>query len=120
MGLLALGTPFTWEEGKKFADHIREHGITQFLNIWDRLKDREGDNLLWGDEVCGSMSCRHQISHWRFTQSLSVISCPQIEYMVVAFDDKEKNAKISLCQEQVLATLEKVVTELRRADPENA
>lgn len=51
MGLLFLGTPLTWEQAKQYADHVREHGITQFLNIWDRFKDREGDTLLWGDEV---------------------------------------------------------------------
>ena len=51
MGLLSLGTPLTWEEAKQFADHVRHHGITQFLHTWDRLKDRYGDELLWGDEV---------------------------------------------------------------------
>jgi hypothetical protein len=63
MGLLALGTPYNWEEGRKYADHVREHGITQFLNIWDRLKDREGDTLLWGDEVGTFVTtdCRHSL-----------------------------------------------------------
>lgn len=51
MGLLYLGTPLPWDEAKKYADHVRTHGITQFLHIWDRLKDRTGDELLWGDEV---------------------------------------------------------------------
>lgn len=51
MGLLYLGTPLVWDEAKKYADHVRAHGITQFLHIWDRLKDRQGDELLWGDEV---------------------------------------------------------------------
>jgi glutamate--cysteine ligase catalytic subunit len=51
MGLLSLGTPMVWGEAKKYADHVRAHGITQFLHIWDRLKDRHGDELLWGDEV---------------------------------------------------------------------
>lgn len=51
MGLLYLGTPLVWDEAKQYADHVRTHGITQFLHIWDRLKDREGDELLWGDEV---------------------------------------------------------------------
>lgn len=55
MGLLALGTPLAWEDASKYADHVREHGITQFLYIWDKLKGRVGDGLLWGDEV----------SHWR-------------------------------------------------------
>lgn len=57
MGLLFLGTPLTWEEGQKHVEYIREHGITQFLHIWDRLKDREGDTLLWGDEVSALVSC---------------------------------------------------------------
>lgn len=57
MGLLSLGTPLTWEEAKKFADHVRSHGITQFLHTWDRLKDRCGDELLWGDEVILRDSC---------------------------------------------------------------
>jgi len=51
MGLLALGTPLVWDDAKKYADHVRTHGITQFLHIWDNLKDRYGDELLWGDEV---------------------------------------------------------------------
>jgi glutamate--cysteine ligase catalytic subunit len=51
MGLLSLGTPLPWEEAKKYADHVRAHGITQFLNTWKRLKDRQGDELFWGDEV---------------------------------------------------------------------
>lgn len=51
MGLLALGTPLTWEQTKPLADHIRDHGITQFLNTWDRWKDKAGKGLLWGDEV---------------------------------------------------------------------
>lgn len=51
MGLLSLGTPLDWEQAKPFAEHVRSHGITQFLNTWDRLKGRFGDELLWGDEV---------------------------------------------------------------------
>jgi glutamate--cysteine ligase catalytic subunit len=51
MGLLSLGTPLSWKDTKKLADHIRSHGITQFLHTWDRLKDRRGDELFWGDEV---------------------------------------------------------------------
>jgi hypothetical protein len=51
MGLLALGTPLTWEEASKYADHVREHGITQLLNIWNRYKFRSDDKLYWGDEV---------------------------------------------------------------------
>ena len=31
---------------------VREHGVKQFLRIFDRVKHRTNDQLLWGDEVC--------------------------------------------------------------------
>lgn len=51
MGLLALGTPLDWPATKPLAEHIRRHGITQFLHTWNRWKDSPGKGLLWGDEV---------------------------------------------------------------------
>lgn len=51
MGLLSLGSPLSWSETKKHADHVREHGIIQFLHIYNRLKSRQNDVLKWGDEV---------------------------------------------------------------------
>ncbi|CAE6435924.1 unnamed protein product [Rhizoctonia solani] len=93
MGLLFLGTPLSWEEGKKHADYIREHGITQFLNVWRKLKDREGDTLLWGDEI---------------------------EYMVVSYDDENKNARLSLRQSEILAKLQDVVLDLCNDCPASA
>ncbi|KAF9241591.1 glutamate-cysteine ligase-domain-containing protein [Melanogaster broomeanus] len=92
MGLLYLGTPLTWEEAKKYADHVRAHGITQFLHTWDKLKDRHGDELLWGDEV---------------------------EYMVIAFDNETKNAKLSLRQTEILSKLSKIVSDLEEETPDN-
>ncbi|KAH9992488.1 glutamate-cysteine ligase catalytic subunit [Russula vinacea] len=80
MGLLSLGTPLDWEQAKPFAEHVRSHGITQFLNTWDRLKGRFGDELLWGDEV--------------------------IEYMIVQLDSDSKDAVLSLCQTDILAKLQ--------------
>ncbi|KAG8729169.1 hypothetical protein FRC12_021211, partial [Ceratobasidium sp. 428] len=93
MGLLFLGTPLSWEEGKQHADYIREHGITQFLNVWRKLKDREGDGLLWGDEI---------------------------EYMVVSYDDENKNARLSLRQSEILAQLQSVVLDLCNGSPATA
>ncbi|CEL60653.1 glutamate--cysteine ligase catalytic subunit [Rhizoctonia solani AG-1 IB] len=93
MGLLFLGTPLSWEEGKKHADYIREHGITQFLNVWRKLKDREGDTLLWGDEI---------------------------EYIVVSYDDDNKNARLSLRQSEILAKLKDVVLDLCNGCPASA
>lgn len=51
MGLLSQGSPLNWEETKKHADHVRKHGILQFLNIYNKVKDRQKDVLKWGDEV---------------------------------------------------------------------
>jgi len=51
MGLLSEGSPLTWEETKAMADHVRTHGISQFINLYHRLKNRQGDVLKWGDEV---------------------------------------------------------------------
>lgn len=51
MGLLSQGSPLNWDESKKYADHVRKHGIIQFLNIYNKVKDRQRDVLKWGDEV---------------------------------------------------------------------
>ncbi|KAG9123479.1 hypothetical protein FRC07_014885 [Ceratobasidium sp. 392] len=75
MGKLNEGTPLSWEEGLKHADYIREHGITQFLNLWNRQKDRRDDKFLWGDEL---------------------------EYIVISYDYKNKNARLSLRQSEIL------------------
>lgn len=50
MGLLTEGNPLSWEETKKLSDHVRKHGIIQFINLYARLKDRQGDTLQFGDE----------------------------------------------------------------------
>lgn len=85
MGLLSLGTPLHWDQAKRYTDHVRYHGVTQFLNIWDRLKDRQGDELLWGDEV---------------------------EYMIVQLDTDAKDAVLSLCQTDILVKLQALSTEV--------
>ena len=51
MGFLSFGTPLSWSETKRYADHVRKHGILQFIHIYNKLKDRENDFLKWGDEV---------------------------------------------------------------------
>ncbi|KAJ3053715.1 hypothetical protein HK097_003566 [Rhizophlyctis rosea] len=81
MGLLSLGTPLPWDEAKNHADHVRKHGIIQFLNIWRRLRNRRRDKLLWGDEV---------------------------EYVVVSYNDGEKRAKLSLRAHDALAKLQQI------------
>ncbi len=78
MGLLSLGTPLPWEEARKLAHHVREHGIIQFLHLWRAIKDRHGDKLLWGDEI---------------------------EYIVVSLDEQDRAARLSLRQAEILRVL---------------
>ncbi|KIM83246.1 hypothetical protein PILCRDRAFT_819487 [Piloderma croceum F 1598] len=85
MGLLYIGEPLGWEKAKRHADRVRDLGITQFLRIWSNLKDRQGDELLWGDEV---------------------------EYMVISLDNEEKNAKLSLRQTEILEKLSSIVSDI--------
>ncbi|XP_015364646.1 PREDICTED: glutamate--cysteine ligase [Diuraphis noxia] len=78
MGLLTEGQPLSWDETKQLADHVRQHGIDQFLNLYHQLLDRKGDILKWGDEV---------------------------EYIIVKFDHTNKTAKVSLCAQDILSKL---------------
>lgn len=56
MGLLSQGSPLSWEETRRHAEHVRKHGILQFLHIYRALRDRHKDVLKWGDEVSGTPS----------------------------------------------------------------
>lgn len=66
MGLLSEGTPLTWKEVQKYCEHVRQHAIIQFINQYNRLKDRQNDCLKFGDEI---------------------------EYILIKFDDENKTAK---------------------------
>ncbi|XP_012922537.1 glutamate--cysteine ligase catalytic subunit isoform X1 [Heterocephalus glaber] len=79
MGLLSQGSPLSWEETRRHADHVRRHGILQFLHIYHAVKDRQKDVLKWGDEV---------------------------EYMLVSFDHENKKVQLILNGEDVLETLQ--------------
>ncbi|KAK2459265.1 hypothetical protein APHAL10511_008719 [Amanita phalloides] len=92
MGFLSPGTPLPWEEKQKYVDHVRSHGITQFLHTWNRCKDRRRFELLWGDEI---------------------------EYMVVAFDDENKNAKLSLRQHEILDKLSSIMNDTSVDSPDH-
>lgn len=80
MGLLSEGRPLSWEETKALADHVRKHGIEQFISLYARLRDRQGDILKWGDEV---------------------------EYILVKFDEEQQTAKVSLTAVDLLHELNK-------------
>jgi glutamate--cysteine ligase catalytic subunit len=95
MGLLAVGQALTWEEAKQQADYVRWHGIQQFLNVWNALKDRNGDGLLWGDEV----------TSLAVMLSFPGVNGAQIEYIVVSMDEANQNARLSLRQSEILVEL---------------
>ncbi|KAI9319784.1 glutamate-cysteine ligase-domain-containing protein [Dichotomocladium elegans] len=80
MGLLSLGTPLHWSEAKGYADHVRSHGIDQFLAVYRKQRSQQKQCLLWGDEV---------------------------EYVVVKIDEAAKRTKLSLRVFDILADLQK-------------
>jgi glutamate--cysteine ligase catalytic subunit len=79
MGLLSLGTPLDWDDAKDHLNHVKEQGILQFLNIWNKVKTRVRDELIWGDEI---------------------------EYMLVVFDHSEKKVRLSLHAQEMLSQLD--------------
>ncbi|CAE7154698.1 unnamed protein product [Rhizoctonia solani] len=93
MGLPVFETPLDWEESHKHADYIREHGVTQFLNIWERQKGRKDDPFRWGDEI---------------------------EYMVVSYDEEGRDARLSLRQTEILPKIQELERQLRESQPEKA
>jgi len=79
MGLLTLGTPLSWQETVPYVEYIKQHGIAQFIALYHRLKQRQGDVLKWGDEI---------------------------EYTVVKFDSDNKKVRVSLRADDILKRLQ--------------
>ena len=48
----------------------------------------------------------------RYNSTSRFLPRPKIEYMVVTFDNAERNAKLSLRQSEILAKLEKIVEDI--------
>ncbi|PIO27269.1 hypothetical protein AB205_0025090 [Aquarana catesbeiana] len=83
MGLLSAGSPLSWEETKKYADHVRQHGIIQFLNIYHKLKDRQKDVLKWGDEVSCDMQLIYPLCFYSYPYSHPTLWRPEYgSYMI--------------------------------------
>ncbi|KAI0893465.1 GCS-domain-containing protein [Annulohypoxylon nitens] len=78
MGLLALGTALDWPDAQKHAQKVREWGIKQLLEIWNKAKHKERDAMLWGDEV---------------------------EYLVVKYSKDDPKVLLSLRQADILTAL---------------
>ncbi|KAF6833962.1 glutamate-cysteine ligase [Colletotrichum plurivorum] len=74
----ALGTALDWPDAKQRADQVREWGIKQLLEIWNKAKGKERDAMLWGDEV---------------------------EYLVVTYSKDEPKVRLSLRQAEILTAL---------------
>lgn len=41
MGLLTEGAPLPWDETKKWTDHVRKHGVLQFIELYKKLQFRK-------------------------------------------------------------------------------
>lgn len=51
MGFLVKGDTLVWADSVQFLEHVKKHGLQQFLNLYNKVKTRESDRFLWGDEV---------------------------------------------------------------------
>ena len=80
MGLLSEGEPLSWPDTKALAQHVRIHGANQFVALYERLKNRQRDSLLWGDEV---------------------------EFTLVEVDHEAKTARLTLRAEDLLKELQR-------------
>ena len=78
-GFLLDATPLEWDESLEVIRYVREHGIAQFIHLYNRIKDIEGDRLLWGDEV---------------------------EYAIFKLDAERGTVKLSLRGAEILAGLQ--------------
>lgn len=73
-GLLKVGVPKTWDASKSDLKYIRQAGVRQFISTYNRVKDLQGDELLWGDEI---------------------------EYGIFKLDHKQKKVRLSLRAKEV-------------------
>jgi len=77
-GLLVQGTPLMWEDSLPWLSYVREHGVLQFIHTYYAHKGRNGEKLLWGEEL---------------------------EYQILKVDRENKKVRISLRGAEVLETL---------------
>mmetsp|Transcript_962 Transcript_962/g.1358 ORF Transcript_962/g.1358 Transcript_962/m.1358 type:complete len:854 (-) Transcript_962:240-2801(-) len=86
MGFLTEGKPLDWKESESVRKYVREHGVTQFLNVWKKNRDRDDVDFLWGDEVEGFL-------------------------VVTSSTDGKKSIKLNLRGSEILDLLEKAKKE---------
>ncbi len=51
MGFLEVGVPLSWWDSLPYIAYVREHGVAQFIRLFNSVKGRTNDVLKWGDEV---------------------------------------------------------------------
>ena len=88
MGLLSQGTPLDWPDARPLADHVRKHGIIQLINIFERMRSRQHDSLMWGDEV---------------------------ECMLIEYDDVNRRARLSIRAGDIIEEMMEVEKKLLEA-----
>mmetsp|Transcript_29566 Transcript_29566/g.91412 ORF Transcript_29566/g.91412 Transcript_29566/m.91412 type:complete len:721 (+) Transcript_29566:50-2212(+) len=50
--ILTVGTPLEWADATDRLAYVREHGVDQFIAMWQRSQKLErNDDLVWGDEI---------------------------------------------------------------------
>jgi len=81
MGVLTAGAleSLTYEEIQVWKEHIKTHGIQQFINWFNKVKHINHDTLKWGDEI---------------------------EMFMLKFKDEEKAAPLLLKAQHLLNTLQ--------------
>ena len=80
MGKTVDGETLSWKELEQMSSYIREHGIAQFINVYNKYKDIKGDAMYWGEEV---------------------------EYMMVFMDDTNRTVKVALMGKDLVKILAK-------------
>ena len=80
-GLLKVGVPKTWDESKSDLKYIRQAGVRQFISTYNRVKDLQGDELLWGDEIeYGIFKLDHKQKKVRLSLRAKEVCRPRIYY----------------------------------------
>ncbi|XP_071843982.1 glutamate--cysteine ligase catalytic subunit-like [Apostichopus japonicus] len=72
------------EDTQKYADHVRKHGVKQFIRIYHKVKDRSCETFKWGDEI---------------------------EYMLISLDHSERKAFLLLNNVDAITHAQKAANE---------
>jgi hypothetical protein len=75
-----VGVPKTWDASKSDLKYIRQAGVRQFISTYNRVKDLQGDELLWGDEIeYGIFKLDHKQKKVRLSLRAKEVCCFQLD-----------------------------------------